>query len=363
MSADVQEAGGVLGALRKEIERGAVRARNGIKVAGGATFAPPNPTPSDVIWREGKVHVRRYRRETPARLQPPVVAFLGLVGNSSVFDLYKGGSIAQMLLDWGFDAYVWEWGGADETDAENSLDLYLGHYFPRGLRAICEESGTDDVNVLAYCMGGILTMHALAAQPELPIRSVVTLASPFDFRHTGAVVDALREGKITPEDAIDETGNVPGPLVRESFKRLKPTSDFVNYANLWQNLWNDRYVEGWQAIGRFLHDHPNVAGAAFRQIVEQWMRGNAFVTNRLRLNGRHADLGNVRVPVLAAIAKRDDIAYESSTSAIKDVLPNADVELLKIDSGHVSLFAGREAVKVVMPQIFQWLEAHSEEIR
>lgn len=265
-------------------------------------------------------------------------------------------------MEWGFDVYVWDWGGADELDAENTLETYLQGYFPRGLEAVCDEAGTDDVSLLAYCMGGILSVQALAAQLDLPVRSMVTLASPFDMRHLGAVVDALREGRIKPDDVVDRDGNVPGSLVVESFKSRKPTADIVNYANLWQNLWNDQYVEGYQAIGRFLSDHPNVAGAAFRQIIEMWFAGNGFVNDTLRLGGRRLHLADVRLPILAVIAQRDDIAPEEAADAIVDVLPNADVELMKIDAGHVSLFAGRAAVKVVMPKIFEWLEGQSEEV-
>jgi poly(3-hydroxyalkanoate) synthetase len=73
-------------------------------------------------------------------------------------------------------------------------------------------------------------------------------------------------------------------------------------------------------------------------------------------------LADVRVPVLGVIAQRDDIASESSTSVLPQILPNAPVELLKIDAGHVSLFAGRQAVKHVMPRIFDWIKRHSEEV-
>lgn len=350
-----------LESVRKEVARNAVRARNGVKYFTGGEFAPPHPTPSDVVWRSGKAHVRRYRRDTPPRFSPPVVCCLGLVGQSYVFDLYNGGSIVQMLMEWGFDAYVLDWGATDELDAENTLETYLQGYLPKAIGAVCAEAGSDEVNVLAYCMGGLMTAEALAAQPDLPIRSFVTIAAPFDFRQMGALVDVLRDGKIDPEELIDATGNLPAAAVRESFKRRKPTGDIVNYANLWQNLWNDQYVEGYQAIGRFLGDHVPLAGGVFRQMVQNWLRDNGFLTNSLRLGGRRLDLGNVRRPVLGVVAKLDDIVVEESASAIRDVLPNADVELLEVDAGHVSLFAGRKAVKVVMPRIFEWIEGQSEE--
>ena len=55
---------GVLAGFRKELQRASVRTRNGIKLLAGTEFAPVHPTPSDVIWREGKAEMRHYRRET-----------------------------------------------------------------------------------------------------------------------------------------------------------------------------------------------------------------------------------------------------------------------------------------------------------
>jgi polyhydroxyalkanoate synthase len=201
----------------------------------------------------------------------------------------------------------------------------------------------------------------MAAQPDLPIRSLVTVASPVDFRDLGPLIDALRNGDIKPDDVLDESGNLPGSVVRESFKSRKPTGDLVNYANLWQNLWSDDYLEGHQAIGRWLHDHIPMPGALFKQVVPMWLQNNGFVNDSLRLGGRAAPLRNITAPVLAVIGTRDDIATESATTAIVDALPGTEVDLLKVDAGHASLFSGRKAAKVVMPQVFDWIASHSEE--
>ncbi|GAC1377466.1 MAG: alpha/beta fold hydrolase [Acidimicrobiales bacterium] len=353
--------GGAIATLRREVARNATRARNGVKLVAGAEFAPRHPTPSDVIWTNGKARVRRFRRDSPARYATPIVLYLGLVGQPYVFDLYKGGSIAQMLMDRGFDVYILDWGVPTELDVHNTLETYLGGYLPKALEAICNESGAPDVNAMGYCMGGVMSIHALAAQPDLPINSLVTLAAPFDWSDMGAQTNAIRDGKLTLDDLADTNGNLPASVIVESFKVRKPTSDLVNYANLWQNLWNDQYVEGYQAIGRFLRDHIPVARAAAEQIVAHWMRENAFMTDRLRFDGRPVSLADIRTPVLGVIAERDDIAPLASATAIGDILPNASVEKLQIDTGHVSLFAGRQAVKIVMPQIFDWIADHSEE--
>ena len=354
--------GDVLGSVRREIERSALRARNGIKYVTGGEWAPLAPTPSDVVWGEGKVRLRRYRRQGAARLGPPVLCFLGLVGRAYVFDLWKDNSIVALLTEAGFDTFVLDWGEPDEDDAVNTLETYLQGYLPRAIKAVLGETGAEEVSVLGYCMGGNLALHGLAAQPHLPVRNLVVMATPIDFRRLGPLIDALADGRIDPRSALDATGNVPGSLVRQSFKLRKPTSDLVNYANLWQHLWRDDYMEGYQAIGRWLADHIPVPGELFLQVVDQWLVGNGFVNDTLRLGGRRARLGDIRIPTLAVIAERDDIVPEVATTPITDILTGTTVELMRLDAGHASLTSGRKAVKVLLPQVFDWLTAHSEEI-
>ena len=361
MSPDVA-VGDVLSGVLREVERNATRARNGIKLASGAEWAPLGPTPSDTVWEQGKVHVRRYRRETPAPLGPPVLLFLGLVSRSYVFDLWKGNSYVQRLMDAGFDVFVLDWGVPDEQDAGNTMETYVQGYLPRAIRVVQDETGSDDVSMIGYCMGGDLALLGLAAQPDLPVRNLVTMATPIDYSHLTSIADPLRDGRIKPDDLFDETGNVSAAVLSRFFTLRKPTADLVQYANLWQNLWNDEYMEGWQAMGRWTREQIPFPGAAFRQLVDQWLRDNAFLNDTLRVAGRQVSLGDIRMPTLAAIAERDEIVPRAAATPIADRLTGTHVDVLSLDAGHASLTTGRKAAKVTVPRILEWLTEHSEEV-
>ena len=354
--------GDVVAGIRREVDRNARRARNGIRYVAGTEWAPLDPTPSDVVWQEGKTHVRRYRRETPARLGPPVLLFLGLVSRSYVFDLWKGNSYVQRLMDAGFDAFVLDWGVPDEQDAANTMETYVEGYLPRAIRAVQDVTGADDVNMIGYCMGGDLALLGLAAQPDLPVRNLVTMATPIDFSHLTSMADPLRDGRIEPETLFDETGNLPASLLDAFFTIRKPTADLVQYANLWQHLWDDEYMEGWQAMGRWTREQLPFPGAAFRQFVDQWLRDNAFLNDTLRVRGRRVSLGDIRTPTLAAIALRDEIVPEPAATPIADRLTGTHVDVLALDAGHASLTTGRKAAKVTVPRILGWLADRSERV-
>jgi polyhydroxyalkanoate synthase subunit PhaC len=354
--------GSVLSGVRREIERNAFRARNGIKYVTGTQWAPLGPTPSDIVWQMGKAHLRRYRRADAPTLGPPVVAYLGLVSRSYVFDLWKGNSFVQRLMDAGFDTYLLDWGEPDEEDADNTIETYVLNYLPRALDAAMAESGSDDVNIIGYCMGGCMTLVGLAAKPDLPVRNLVTMATPVDFRHMGPLADEVRRGRVDIDSVIDETGNVPASVIENFFRMRKPTADLVTYANLWENLWNDEYMQGYQAMGRWVREQVPMAGAASRQVTEQWLRENAFCNDTLRVDGRRVSLADIHTPTLVVIANRDDIVFEPAAAPLPDLLKGAEVETLRLDGGHVSLTAGRTAAKITVPQIINWLAEHSEEL-
>ena len=355
-------AGDILSGVRREVERNATRARNGIKYVAGAEWAPIGPTPSDTVWHEGKVHLRRYRRETPARLHPPVLLFLGLVSRSYIFDLWQGNSYVQRLMDAGFDAFVLDWDVPDAQDAANTMETYVEGFLPRAIRAVMKETGADGVNLMGYCMGGNLALLGLAAQPDLPVRNLVTLAAPIDYSHLSALADPLRDGRIKPDDMLDETGNVPAAVVERFFSLRKPTADLVQYANLWQNLWNDEYMEGYQAMGRWTREQIPFPGAAFVEVADGWLRGNAFLNDTLRVGGHAVSLGDIHTPTLAAIAERDEIVPQAAATPIADRLTGTQVDVLSLDAGHASLTTGRKAAKVTVPRILEWLTDRSEAV-
>ena len=353
--------GDLLGGIRREVERNAVRARNGIKYAAGSEWAPRGPTPSDVIWELDKAHVRRYRRPDKAPYLQPVLVFVGLVSRSYVFDLWRGNSFVQRLMDAGFDTYVLDWGEPDAADARNTIDTYVQRYLPRAIEAVLEESGSDETNIVGYCMGGDLALIALASDDTLPVRGLVTMATPADFSKLPPLILDMT-ANLDVDSVLDESGLVPASVVDSLFRIRRPTSDLVQYANLWQNLWNDDFLEAYQAMGRWLREQVPVAGAAFRQAANEWVLANGFMNGTLRVGGKLLDFGAVHLPVLALIATTDDIVPEPAAAAIEELLPNADLSIVRIEAGHAGLTVGRIASKVTMPTITNWLAEHSEEV-
>jgi polyhydroxyalkanoate synthase len=338
----------VLERVQRDVGRALARGRNGLRYAAGTSRPKVGQTPKDTVWRRHKAQLWRYRSDD-VRYRPPVLVVHSLVSRSYVLDLYPGNSAVDFFRRSGLDVYLIDWGVADEAEAANTLETYADEYIP----AAIEATGAEEVTLLGYCFGGVLSLLAAARHTDLPIRNLVLMATPVDFDGMGAITGLIRDGRLDPDDVLDETGNVPPEAVENAFRMLKPTSEYTQYLTLWENLWNDRYVEGYQAMGQWMRDHVPFPGAAFRQTVEQLVRANGL------MDGTVADLSRIRCPALNVLAKRDHIVPRAAAEPIPQLL-GGGAEELQLDAGHVGLVAGRAAAKVTLPGIVDWIVAYSE---
>jgi polyhydroxyalkanoate synthase len=339
--------------VQRDVQRAALRGRNGLRYAAGTSRPKVGRTPKDVAWRRHKAELWHYRNED-VRYRPPVVIVHSLVSRSYVLDLYPGNSAIAFLLGQGLDVFLVDWGVADEAEAANTLETYSEGYLPEAIAAACKAAGTEEVTLLGYCFGGVLSLLAAARRPDLPIRNLTLMATPVDFDGMQAITALVREGRLDPEDVVDSTGNVPPEAVENAFRLLKPTADYSQYANLWQHLWNDEYMEGYQAMGQWTRDHVPFPGAAFRQTVEQLVRANGL------MDASVADLSAISIPVLNVMAERDHIVPLAAAEPVARVIEQT--QELRLAAGHVGLVAGRAAAKVTLPGIAGWIADHSEPV-
>jgi polyhydroxyalkanoate synthase len=344
--------------VRRDVGRNLLRARNGVKYVTGIDRPQVGTTPKDVVWRRDKAELWRYRSDQVS-VGTPVLVVMSLVSRSYILDLYPGMSFVQALRDAGFDAYLLDWGIPDELDAGNGLSTYVDDLLPAAIDAVLDTSGANEVNLIGYCYGGVLSLLLGAAHPDLPVASLVTMATPVDYTEMGMFGRMFDGGRLDPQDLIDETGNVPPEVIRNAFRVLKPTADLTQYAVLWEKLWDDKQMEGFQVMGQWTRDHIPFPGKAFRETVDL-MRDGAFMQDRVRLDGRLLSLADLTWPVLNVVAAKDHIVPSAAALPVCDLVGSARAETLELPAGHVGLVMGRAAATTTLPQIFGWLREHSE---
>ena len=351
------------GRVARDVERSLLRARNGIRYVHAMTQPREGATAKDVVWAQDRAELWRYRSETPIRYATPVVIVHSLVSRSYILDLRPGSSHVEYLLDQGFDVFMLDWGVADERDADNGFETYVDEYMPPALEAALDASGADELSLSGYCLGGIFGILYCAAYPEAPVRNLVLLATPIDYSQMGAMIAAVAAGRLDTKDLLDETGNVPADALYSGFYMQAPTKEIAQYATLLENLWNDEYVEAYQAMAQWSRDHVPMPGAATRQIVDDLIRRNVLMTGRWEIGGREIDFRDVRANVLNAFAEKDNVVPAVVSAPVMELVGDpARREELPLTGGHVTFGAGSHAFKRTLPALSQWLADHSDEL-
>jgi poly[(R)-3-hydroxyalkanoate] polymerase subunit PhaC len=344
------------------VERQLLRARNGFAYVAGTNQPRVATTPRDLVWKLDKGRLWRYRSPGPKH-KPPVLIVHSLVSKSYILDLLPSNSMIGFMVEEGFDVFLLDWVPADPADAENTLETYVDHYIPQAMAAVADESGVDELTVIGYCFAGVLTLLLAAGHPEPRIRNLITLTTPCDYTEMGFMSKMFLEGRLDPEDVIDDTGLVPATAMDEGFQALKPTDRVVQQVNLWQNLWNDQWVEGFLAMNRWARDQVAFPGAAFRQTVDVLIRRNALLEGVIPFGRGEVRLADIRCPYLNVYCEQDTIVPAPSSEPLVGLIGSKDAEELRLQSGHVGLVAGRSAAKVARPQIADWIRERSVKTR
>jgi len=319
-------------------------------------------TPYDTVYQRDKLHVRRYRDDDdapPRRHQLPVLLVPPLMVKPFVFDLYPGRSLVKFLLNRGFDVFLVDFGEPDAADSYVTLDDYVLDWIPTACRQAREAADSRELSMLGYCMGGLFGLMYLSVSRDRSVRNLVTIGAPLDVSKMGLFAWAAKMGGGQVEFLSNRIGNVPGGLSSAVFRLLTPAKNVTRYADLFMNMWDREYVNGFDAMNQWVSQFIDYPQGAFLQFVRDFMQHNALVRGTMRFGGKVADLQAVRANLLAFAGRTDAIAPAAAVRAQVDAVGSADVFFRLAPGGHMGLFAGASAPRTVWQPAAEWLAARS----
>jgi polyhydroxyalkanoate synthase len=319
-------------------------------------------TPYDVVYRRDKLEVRRYAPgdEGPQPHDVPVLFIPPLMVKPFIFDLHPGRSLVRFLLDRGFAVYLVDFGEPDRADAYVTLDDYVVDWLPAAAAAVRRDSGSRELSMLGYCMGGLFALMHVAANRDDTVRNIVSIGAPLDVNKMGLFAWAAKMGGGQLELMSRRIGNVPGGLSSLAFRLLTPTKNFTRYADLFLNLWDREYVNGFDAMNQWVSQFVDYPQAAFEQFVRDFMRHNKLVKGKMQFRGRVADLGRVHASMFVVAGKTDRIAPPAAVRAVVDAVGSTDVTYRLAPGGHMGVFAGATAPRQVWTPAAEWLAKRSQ---
>jgi polyhydroxyalkanoate synthase subunit PhaC len=291
----------------------------------------------------------------PVLLVPPLAA------PAICFDLRRGCSLAEHLLMAGRETYLVEYGEIEFGDRALGLEHWIEEVVPRAVRAVSEDAGGRPVQLVGWCLGGILSVLALCADRDLPVASATLVASPVDFSKVPLIaplrpIDAVTRGKAVTT-LYRLLGGAPAPLVKRGYQLVGIDKYVMKPWTVATNLHNRELLAQIQAVDRFMNRMHAYPGRTFGQLYHRFFRTNDLARGMLALTDRTLDLADVAVPVLAIAGRGDGIAPVQACHHVGELLTGSPaVRLETAPGGHLGVLTGRAARGTTWPLIDAFLD-------
>jgi hypothetical protein len=160
---------------------------------------------------------------------------------------------------------------------------------------VAKSSTAGRVNLLGYCMGGILSSIYTAVHPE-HVASLVTLAAPVRFDGSGLLGAWTRSPTYDVRALVGAYGNVPWQLMQSAFHMLRPTMTLAKIVHVLDREWDDESLDGFVALETWGNDNVALPGEAYRRYIEELYQQDKLARGEFTLSGEPARLENIACP-------------------------------------------------------------------
>jgi polyhydroxyalkanoate synthase len=208
-------------------------------------------------------------------------------------------------------------------------------------------------------------MFTAAAHPDLPIASVTSIASPFDFssvRVLGPVrfMEDVTGGLLTT-GLVRALGGIPGRMNGVIYRWLDPVKQIRKPLVQLQSHDDPDTLAQIEAVDVLMDTMEAYPGRSISQIYHSLIRTNRMSQGHLVLkHGRVVELRDVRVPVMA-IAGTGDLFFAPPASAhhVASLLTDSpEVRLHTAPGGHLGVLTGRTARDTTWTYVDEFLSDH-----
>jgi polyhydroxyalkanoate synthase len=322
-------------------------------------FADVEPLESTTLHDGPQCHVVRY--DASKSSGQPVLFVPPLSAPAFVFDMRRGCSFAEYLVNQGHDVHLVDYGAIGFNERHLGLEHWIHDIIPDAVGAVSDHAGGAGVHLVCWSLGGALAASAVAADKRLPVASLTMIGTPIDsgqlpmFSLMRPFVELT--GGLFGTALYRIVGTAPGPVV----KRFYQVATFDKYLTkpiaIAQNLADRDSLEQIEAVDRMMNSMTSFSGRAIGQIYHDIFRLNDLADGKVDFGGREVDLRDVRVPLLSIAGADDGIAPVGSVHRIADFIVDAQLET--VPGGHLGMLSGRGAADSTWPLVDRFITSHA----
>jgi polyhydroxyalkanoate synthase subunit PhaC len=295
-----------------------------------------------VVFENELFQLLEYKPLTAKVHERPMLFVPPCINKYYILDLQPDNSLIRYLVGQGHRMFVMSWRNPDESIAEKTWDDYVEDGPIRAIDEVRSISGSTQIDVMGFCVGGTILSTALAvlaARGQQPAASLSLLTSMLDFSNTGVLDIFIDEPAVQLREATigEKAPNGPGLL---KGKELATTFSFLRPNDLVWNYVVGNYLKGDKPppfdLLYWNGDSTNLPGPMFC-----WYLRHTYLQNELRQPGKlkvcgeKIDLAKIKAPVFIYGSREDhivpwDAAFESSN------IMKGKVRFVLGASGHIA---------------------------
>lgn len=344
---------------KAEFYRGVVRTVNAIKIlVGGKYLTKFEKTPSETVMSEKQFNLKRFWQDYYQSPYLPVLFIPPLMVTPQIYDLRPRHSFVRHLLNYDFDIFMLDFGSPTRHDKNICLDDYVNN-IGQAVDRIRDITNSPTVTLIGYSMGGIFSNIFTALDESQKIKNVVALGSPSDISRWPTYGELAKKINSPINFIADTLEGVPAYISRGIFEMMKPLNTITLPANLMFNLWDEEYVEGYEAMERWFDDFVAYPRDAFKQFFNEVVTHNKLFKGKLVISGKKVDLGKIKSSYLTLAGRQDFLGHPHTVRPIMDVISSKDKTYHEVNGGHLGMLAGKNATDT-WEYIAQWLMSRSK---
>lgn len=315
-------------------------------------------TDYDVAYKEDKVRLLHYKPLTEKQFQTPLVIAYAIINRYHILDIHPQKSWVRNLLKQGFDVYMIDWGTPTNMDKYLDFDDYVNGYLDHCVDFVRQETSNESVSLQGYCTGGtIATIYS--ALHSTKVKNLIATAPVIDGWKDTTVVSNLAK-HVDVDKMVEIVGNMPPEFMYYCFSVLKPFEQGIEkYVNFFKNIENEKFVDNFIRVEKWLADTPPIPGELFKQWIKDIYQQNLLIQNKMYVGGKQVSLKNIKIPLFTQVAVGDHLVSPECSMPLHYAVSSEDKTLKIYPTGHVGMIASSLSQKKVLPELGQWLKERS----
>ena len=292
-------------------------------------------TPGAVIDKDDRAELLQYNPTTETVRERPMLVVPPPIGRYYFLDLRPGRSFVEYSVSRGMQTFLLSWRNPGPDQAEWNIDTYAERILS-AIDAIRETTGSDDVNVVGFCAGGILNttvLNHLAAHGDNRVHSASYAVTLLDFGQS-APISAFSSARLLSLARWNSgrAGVITARSMGSAFTWMRPNDLVWNY-------WVNNYLMGQEPpvfdILSWNADGTNLPAALHQQFLDIFEKNPLVETGAMEALGTPIDLGQIKVPTYVTGAVNDHLTPWKSCYRTTQLM-SGDSTFALSNAGHIA---------------------------